>query len=78
MRAPRAAEAPAATETVPGLRDNVLLREALAALPATPDAADLLDVARQLLQGHLFLRVKGDARALLAEGKDLPLGVVRR
>ena len=25
--------------------------------------------------GHLFLRVKGDARALLSEGKDLPLGV---
>ena len=77
MRAPRAAEAPAATETIPGLRDNVVLREALAALPATPDAADLLEVARQLMQGHLFLRVKGDARALLAEGKDLPLGVAQ-
>ena len=74
-RAPRAAEAPAATETIPGLRDNVVLREALAALPAPPDAPDLLEVARQLMQGHLFLRVKGDARALLAEGKDLPLGV---
>ena len=77
VRAPRAAEAPVATETIPGLRDNVVLREALAALPATPDAADLLEVARQLMQGHLFLRVKGDARALLAEGKDLPLGVAQ-
>lgn len=75
VRAPRAEKAPAATETIPGLRDNVVLREALAALPAPPEAADLLEVARQLMQGHLFLRVKGDARALLAEGKDLPLGV---
>ena len=69
------AEAPAATETIPGLRDNVVLREALAALPAPASAPDLLEVARQLMQGHLFLRVKGDARALLPEGKDLPLGV---
>jgi hypothetical protein len=69
------AVAPPSTETVPGLRDNVVLREALAALPAPAGAADLLEVARQLLQGHLFLRVKGDARALLSEGKDLPLGV---
>ena len=73
--APRAAEAPVATETIPGLRDNVVLREALAALPAAPESTDLIEIARQLMQGHLFLRVKGDARSLLAEGKDLPLGV---
>ena len=77
VRAPRAAEAPPATETIPGLRDNVVLREALAALPAQPESADLLEVARQMMQGHLFLRVKGDARSLLAEGKDLPLGVAQ-
>lgn len=65
-------------ETVPGLRDNVLLREALAAMPDKPTSQDALKAARQVLQGHLFLRVKGDARAMLAEGKDLPLGVVRR
>lgn len=65
--------APAATETLPGLRDNVLLREALARVEAGPASAALLDVARQLLQGHVFLRVRGDARTLLAEGKDLPL-----
>ena len=75
VRAPRAAEAPVATETIPGLRDNVVLRQALSALPASPASADLLEVARQLMQGHLFLRVKGDARALLAAGKDVPLGV---
>jgi hypothetical protein len=75
VRAPRAERAPVATETIPGLRDNVVLREALAALPVSAEPADVLEVARQLMQGHLFLRVKGDARALLAEGKDLPLGV---
>ena len=69
------AEAPPPTETIPGLRDNVVLREALAALPTPPTATDLLEIARQLMQGHLFLRVKGDARALLSAGKDLPLGV---
>ena len=53
-----------------------MLREALAALPEPASSTDILEVARQLLQGHLFLRVKGDARTLLAEGKDLPLGVV--
>lgn len=74
-RAPVPAEAPAATETIPGLRDNVVLRAALAALPEPATAPDVLEVARQLMQGHLFLRVKGDARALLADGKDLPLGV---
>ena len=72
------AEAPPQTETVPGLRDNVLLAQALGRLdsPATPE--QLLDVMRQLLQNHLFLRVKGDARALLGEGRELPLAVARR
>lgn len=69
------AEAPKPTESVPGLRDNVLLREALAALSDPTKPQELLNVARQLLQGHLYLRVKGDARSLLAEGKELPLAV---
>ncbi|QKJ20180.1 SseB family protein [Microbacterium hominis] len=63
------------TGPVPGLRDNVLVRNALAALPENPEPLQLLNVARQLLQGHLFLRVKGDARALIAEGKELPLAM---
>lgn len=67
--------APTQTETVPGLRDNVLLRDALGRVGDAPASQALLDVARQLLQGHVFLRVKGDARTLLAEGKPLPLGV---
>ncbi|GAA3204571.1 SseB family protein [Microbacterium terregens] len=70
------AGAAAATESVPGIKDNVVLREALAALSESPSVADILGVARQLLQGHLFLRVKGDARELLAAGKDLPVAVV--
>lgn len=77
-RRPGPAVAPAAHETVPGLRDNALLRHALAALPETPTAPDLINVARQLLQGHVFLRVQGDARALLSEGKPLPLAVATR
>jgi hypothetical protein len=63
------------TETVAGVRDNVLVREALARLPEPPAPQDILDVARQLLQGHLFLRVKGDARTLLSEGKQVPLAM---
>ncbi|MFJ6653043.1 SseB family protein [Microbacterium sp. NPDC091313] len=69
------AEAPAPRESVPGLQDNVLLADALAALSATPTGPELMNVARQLLQGHLFLRVQGDARALLSEGKPVPLSV---
>ncbi|MFE7843974.1 SseB family protein [Microbacterium sp. NPDC057407] len=68
--------APQNSETVAGLRDNVLVREALARLADGTAPQALLDVARQLLQGHLFLRVKGDARSLLAEGRELPLAVV--
>jgi hypothetical protein len=72
------AEAPPPAETIAGLRDNVLLRQALDALTDPPTPAALLNVARQLLQGQLLLRVKGDARALLAEGRGLPLAVTRR
>lgn len=61
-------------ETVPGLRDNVLLRETLSRLSDPPAPEDVLDVARQLMQGHLFLRIKGDAQSLIAAGKPLPLG----
>lgn len=73
------AEAPQSTDSVSGLRDNALLAEALEAYGtrAEPTSNDLLNVTRQLLQGHVFLRVRGDARALLAEGKELPLAVVR-
>lgn len=69
--------APTNDETVAGLRDNVLVREALARLGDGTAPQALLDVARQLLQGHLFLRVKGDARTLLAEGRELPLAVIK-
>ncbi len=77
-RQPGPMEAPEAPETVQGLRDNALLGNALAEISGQPEPAQLLNVARQLLQGHVFLRVKGDARALLAEGKDLPLAVANR
>lgn len=74
-RQPGEMVAPDAPETMPGLRDNVLLSNALAEIVGQAEPAQLLNVARQLLQGHVFLRVKGDARALMAEGKDLPLAV---
>lgn len=69
------AEAPESTETVPGLRDNALLVQALGALSEAPAAPEVANVTRQMLQGQVFLRVHGDARTLLAEGKDLPLAV---
>jgi hypothetical protein len=47
------AEAPAPNESLPGVYDNVLLRDALAALPDPPTPTTLMNVARQLLQGHL-------------------------
>lgn len=70
---PATATAPRQTETIPGLRDNALLRETLARLTSKPAQGDLLNVARQMLQGHLFLRVKGDARTQLSEGNQLSL-----
>ncbi|MCC4907968.1 SseB family protein [Microbacterium sp. cx-59] len=71
-----AAEASSRVETVPGLRDNVLLRDALAALPAQAQPTEMINVARQLLQGHVYIRVQGDARELLAQGKSLPTSMV--
>lgn len=65
----------AAAPSVPGLRDNAPLVAALAALPAQPSPLQLLHVARQILQGQLFLRVKGDAKQLLAEGQNIPLAI---
>lgn len=77
-RQPGPMEAPEGLESIPGLRDNALLSGALAEISGQPEPAQLLNIARQLLQGHVFLRVKGDARALLAEGKDLPLAIATR
>ncbi|WP_203136214.1 SseB family protein [Microbacterium sp. JZ31] len=69
---------PERLETVPGLRDNALLRDALAALPEKPTGAQLIGVVRQLMQGHLFLRVQGNAREQLAEGNGrLSFGIAR-
>lgn len=69
-------EPPTEWESVAGMRDNAVLRDALARLSADASVPELLGVARQLLQGHLFLRVKGDAREQVAKGEPLALGVV--
>ncbi|HWV48715.1 MAG TPA: SseB family protein, partial [Microbacterium sp.] len=72
-----AALPPEQTETVPGMKDNVLLREALAEIEAGATNEQLLGVLRQAMQGHLYLRVNGDARTQIAEGKALSIAVVR-
>ncbi|GAB2511109.1 hypothetical protein GCM10027064_05810 [Microbacterium petrolearium] len=66
---------PTEHETVPGLRDNALVRDALAALPDKPSGAQVLGVVRQAMQGNLYLRVQGDARQQLADGGQITFGV---
>lgn len=68
---------PEQTHTVEGLTDNVLLRTALAELEEGATNEQLLGVMRQSLQGHLYLRVHGDAREQISSGKPLSVGVVR-
>lgn len=68
---------PEQTRTVEGLNDNVLLREALAQLEDGATNEQLLGVMRQSLQGHLYLRVHGDARQQIADGQPLSVGVVK-
>ncbi|MHC9046041.1 SseB family protein [Microbacterium saperdae] len=68
---------PEQTETVAGMKDNVLLREALQEIEAGATNEQLLGVMRQALQGHLYIRVNGDARAQIAEGRPLAVAVVR-
>lgn len=78
---PRLPLAPAAppeqTHTVEGLIDNVLLRVALSELEEGAGNDKLIGVMRQSLQGHLYLRVAGDAREQMAAGKPLSVGVIR-
>lgn len=71
------ADPPEQTETVPGMKDNVLLREALAELGEAPTNEQLLGVLRQSLQGHLYLRVQGDAQEQLNAGQPLSIAVAR-
>jgi len=68
---------PEQTETVAGMKDNVLLREALAQVEQGATNEQLLGVLRQALQAHLYIRVNGDARAQISEGKPLSVAVVR-
>jgi hypothetical protein len=68
---------PEQTHTVNGLNDNILLREALGELQEGATNEQLLGVLRQSLQGHLYLRVHGDAREQISSGKPLSVGVIR-
>ncbi|MDN8549717.1 SseB family protein [Microbacterium sp. NM3R9] len=69
------AEAPERTETIAGMPDNTLVQAALASLPEKPGNVDVMNVMRQSMQGTMYVRVRGDARALTAEGKPLTLAV---
>ena len=69
------AEAPERTETVPGMPDNTLVQAALAAIAEKPTNVDVMNVMRQSMQGTLYVRVRGDARVLSAEGKPITLAV---
>jgi len=70
------ADPPEPAESIPGMPDNVLLREALAMLGEDASQAELLGVLRQSLQGNLFLRVSGDAGEQIKDGKPLSIAVV--
>lgn len=70
-------EPPSEWETIPGMRDNAVLRDALAELGEEPSGLEIAGILRQLLQGHLFLRVKGDAREQMANGGNLEIGIAR-
>ena len=69
-----APQAPAPRPTA-GLPDNGLLRAALAALPEKPQNTDVMNIMRQALQGQLYLRVRGNAKQLIADGQELTLAV---
>ena len=57
---------PEQTETVAGMKDNVLLRESLKEVEQGATNEQLLGVLRQALQGHMYIRVNGDARAQIS------------
>jgi len=71
------ANPPEQTESVPGMKDNVLLREALAQLGEDPTNEELIGVLRQSLQGNLYLRVQGDAQEQLSAGQPLSIAIAR-
>ncbi|MFC4140612.1 MULTISPECIES: SseB family protein [unclassified Microbacterium] len=68
---------PEDTHTIEGLKDNVLLREALAEIAEGASNEELLGVMRQSMQGHLYLRVHGDAGQQIGDGQPLSVAVIR-
>ncbi len=67
---------PAQVHTDKVMADNILLREALARLGEDPTNDQLLGVFRQMLQGHLILRVHGEAQEQIARGEPLQVSVM--
>lgn len=75
-RLPKTPEtAPAPSESRPGMPDNTLLSTVLQEVPEEVDNAAILAVMRQALQGTLYLRILGDARAQAAAGEPLRLAI---
>ncbi len=72
-----ASPAPAEGSAQNALPENSILKAALSTLPEKPEPRDVMNVMRQALQGHLFVRVQGDARALLKEKKPLTLAATQ-
>lgn len=70
-----AATAPRPSEEPGGMPENSVLRAALSALPDEPQNIDVMNVMRQAMQGHLYVRVRGDAKALMAAGEPITLAV---
>lgn len=68
---------PAQEHTAQGIADNILLREALGRLDGEATTQQMLGVLRQGLQGHLLLRVAGDAQAQAARGEPISVSIVR-
>lgn len=71
----RADEATAPSTDAGRLPENATLKSALTALPEAPQNIDVMNVMRQALQGTLFVRVRGDVKALVDAGEPITLAV---
>lgn len=77
---PAPAAAPRTSETVGGddaakMPANAILQAALKDVPPQPEAKHVIGAMRQALQGHLYLRVSGNAQELMAQNKPINLAI---
>lgn len=74
---PQTAPEPPAQRPASSPHENALLRQALLGLTPESTPIQAVAAARQLLQGNLFVRVKGDVRALTEARSPIPWAVTR-